>query len=112
MKEFLEGSGVFWYTSQRAICSACTTWQEYVHTAVDMFFSKEVLKKSCARGLKKGRKLDDTIPLCQPVIDAIIGEFILYSDSPLFLMFIDSVSIALIVNKTKKCKMGIIPQRN
>ena len=104
MKEFLEGSGGFWYTSQRAICSACTTWKQYVHTAVNVFFSKEVLKKSGDRGLKKRRKLDDTIPLCQPVIDAIIGKFILYSDSPLFLMFIDSVSIALIVNKTKNGK--------
>ena len=74
MKEFFQGSGVYWYSSQRSICSTCTKWEEYVNLAVDIFFSKEVLKMSCARGLKKGRKLDDTVPLCQAIVDAIIGE--------------------------------------
>ena len=76
MKEFFEGSGVYWYTSQRSICSSCTRWEEYVNMAVDVFFSKDILKKSCARGLKKGKKLEDTVPLCQPIVDAIIGKFI------------------------------------
>ena len=30
---------------------------------------------SCARGLNKGRKLKDTVPLCQPIFEAIIGKF-------------------------------------
>lgn len=74
MKEFLDGSGIFWYGSQRAICSACTKWEEYVNLVVDIFFPKEVLRVSCARGLNKGRKLKDTVPLCQPIVEAIIGK--------------------------------------
>ena len=46
-----------------------------MNTVVDVFFPKDVLKISCARGLKKGKKLEDTVPLCQPIVDAIIGMF-------------------------------------
>lgn len=77
MKEFFEGSGVYWYSSQRSICSACTKWEEYVNTVVDVSFSKEVLKMSFARGKKKGKKLENTVPLCQPIVDAIIGKYFL-----------------------------------
>ena len=77
MKEFFEGSGVYWYSSQRSICSACTKWEEYVNTVVDVFFSKEVLKMSFARGKKKEKKLENTVPLCQPIVDAIIGKYFL-----------------------------------
>ncbi|PFX28023.1 hypothetical protein AWC38_SpisGene7279 [Stylophora pistillata] len=75
MKEFLDWSGIFWYGSQRAICSACTKWEEYVNLVVDIFFPKEVLRVSCVRGLNKGRKLKDTVPLCQPIVEAIIGSY-------------------------------------
>ena len=75
MKEFFDGSGIYWYSSQRSICSACTKWEEFVNLAVDIFFSKEVLRISCARGLNKGRQLKDTVPLCQPIVEAIIGKF-------------------------------------
>lgn len=74
MKEFFDGSGIYWYSSQRSICSACTKWEEYVNLVVDIFFSKEVLRMSCARGLNKGRKLKETVPLCQPIVEAIIGK--------------------------------------
>ena len=57
VKEYFEGSAVYRYTNQRAVCSACTKWEEYVNTVVDVFFSKDKLKTSCARGLKKGKKL-------------------------------------------------------
>ena len=30
---------------------------------------------SRARGLNKGRKLKGTVPLCQPIVEAIIGKF-------------------------------------
>ena len=62
MKEFFDGSGIYWYSSQRSICSACTKWEEYVNLVVDIFFSKEVLQISCARGLNKGRKLRTLFP--------------------------------------------------
>ena len=75
MKEFFEGSGIYWYSSERSICSGCTKWEEYVNLVVDIFFSKKVLRISCARGLNKGRKLKDTVPLCQPIVEAIIGKF-------------------------------------
>jgi len=75
MKEFFDGSGIYWYSSQRSICSACTKWEEYVNLVVDIFFSKEVLRISCARGLNKGKKLKDTVPLNQPIVEAIIGKF-------------------------------------
>jgi len=75
MKEFFDGSGIYWYSSQRSMCSACTKWEEYVNLVVDIFFSKEVPRISCARGLNKGRKLKDTVPFCQPIVEAIIGKF-------------------------------------
>lgn len=49
--------------------------KRHVNLVVDIFFSKEVLRMSCARGLNKGRKLKDTVPLCQPIFEAIIGKF-------------------------------------
>ncbi|XP_068736338.1 uncharacterized protein [Montipora capricornis] len=67
MKEVFQGSGIYCYSSQR-----CAKWEEYVNLAVDIFFSKEVLRMSCARGLNKGRKLKDTVPLCQPIVEAIV----------------------------------------
>ena len=32
-------------------------------------------KMSCARGMKKEKKLEDTVPLCQPIEDAIVGKY-------------------------------------
>ena len=34
-----------------------------------------MLRISCARGLNKGKKLKDTVPLNQPIVEAIIGKF-------------------------------------
>ena len=33
------------------------------------------LKMSSARGMKKGKKLENTVPLCQPIEDAIVGKY-------------------------------------
>lgn len=33
------------------------------------------LKMSCARGMKKGKKLENAVPLCQPIEDAIVGKY-------------------------------------
>jgi len=48
MVELMEGSGVFWYSQQRAYCSALKNWSGYTNAAVDIFFSKEKLASSCA----------------------------------------------------------------
>ena len=72
-REFFDGTGIFWYESQRSIYSACTKWEECVNLAVDIFFSKKVLKISCARGLNKGRKLKETVPLCQPIVEVNVA---------------------------------------
>lgn len=94
MKEFFDGSGIYWYSSQRSIRSACTKWEEYVNLVVDIFFSKEVLRMSCSRGLNKGRKLKDTFTLCQPIVEAIIGKFtseILFFHIMLHFLFFECV---------------------
>lgn len=75
MKEFFEGSGVSWYSSHRSICSACTKWEEYVNTIIEIFFSKEVLQDVVCKRDEEGKKLEDTVPLCQPIEDAVVGKY-------------------------------------
>lgn len=36
---------------------------------IDLFFSKDVLKRD------EGKTLEDTVPLCQPIVDTIVGKY-------------------------------------
>ena len=56
----MEGTGVYWYPNQRAYCAACKNWAGYINAAIDIFFTKEILAVSCAKGNEKK--------------DALIGE--------------------------------------
>lgn len=71
----MEGSSVYWYAGQRAICSAASTWSEYLSMVVDMFFKKETLAKSCAKGQNRGKKKQETVALNQAIVEAIVGKF-------------------------------------
>jgi hypothetical protein len=79
MKEVVEGTNVFWYPSQRALCSTTSNWKDYANMAIDIFFDKVVLAISCARGQKKGKKRADTVALNTVVVDAIVGELYYYT---------------------------------
>lgn len=75
MVELMEGSGVFWYSQQRAYCSAIQNWSGYVNAAIDIFFSKEKLSMSCAKGIeKKSRTGAGHEPLNPLIVQAIIGK--------------------------------------
>ena len=64
MKEFFEGSGVSWYSSHRSICSACTKWEEYVNTIIDLFFSKNVPQDVVCKRDEEGKKIRER---CSPL---------------------------------------------
>ncbi|XP_058955637.2 uncharacterized protein [Pocillopora verrucosa] len=69
------GSSVFWYPHQRAYCSAFKSWSGYVNAVVDIFFTKETLAISSARGSeRKGKSGDANIPLTLLIIDALVGK--------------------------------------
>lgn len=69
------GSSVFWYPHQRAYCSAFKSWSGYVNAVVDIFFTKETLAISSARGSdRKGKSGDANIPLTPLIIDALVGK--------------------------------------
>jgi len=68
------GTNVFWYVRQKAVANSCQTWKEFVNTLIDIFFDKETLAKSCAKGLRKGLKRVETDQLCQTIINAIVGK--------------------------------------
>ncbi|XP_074606230.1 uncharacterized protein LOC141859286 [Acropora palmata] len=75
MVELMEGSGVFWYSQQRAYCSAIQNWSGYVNAAIDIFFSKEKLTMSCAKGIEKKSKTGaGHEPLNPVIVQAIIGK--------------------------------------
>ncbi|XP_044183281.1 uncharacterized protein LOC122963960 [Acropora millepora] len=75
MVEVMEGSGVFWYPHQRAYCSAFKSWSGYINAAVDIFFSKETIAISNAKGKdKKGKNGEAHKPLTPIIIDALIGK--------------------------------------
>lgn len=75
MVEVMEGSGVFWYSQQRAYCSSFQNWSGYVNAAVDIFFSKEKLSMSCAKGIEKKSKTGaGHQPLNPLIVQAIIGK--------------------------------------
>lgn len=75
MVELMEGSGVFWYSQQRAYCSSFQNWLGYVNAAVDVFFSKEKLSMSCAKGIEKKSKTGaGHQPLNPLIVQAIIGK--------------------------------------
>ena len=77
MVELMEGSGVFWYSQQRAYCSALKNWSGYTNATVDIFFSKEKLASSCAMGNEKKSKSGDSHqPLDPLIVHAIIGRCI------------------------------------
>jgi hypothetical protein len=54
---------VFWYSHQRAYCSAFKSWSAYINSAVDIFFDKEILSASCAKGIEKKRKAGLEVPI-------------------------------------------------
>ena len=76
MVEVMEGSGVYWYPHQRAYCSAFKAWAGYINAAIDIFFTKETLALSCAKGNeKKSRNGNGHQPLNPLVIEALIGRW-------------------------------------
>ena len=72
MVEVMEGSGVYWYSHQRAYCSAFKSWPGYINASIDMFFNKDTLAASCAMGNEK--KSNGHLPLNQVIIQALIGK--------------------------------------
>lgn len=79
MVEVMEGSGVFWYPHQRAYCSAFKSWPAYINAAIDIFFNKETLAVSNARGNERKTKNGDINKSLTPmIIDALIGKLICY----------------------------------
>ena len=73
MVELMDGSGVSWYTHQRAYCSAFRNWASYINAAVDIYFTKETLASCCA--LESENKSKSGHPPLNPVIiQALIGK--------------------------------------
>ena len=76
----MEGTGVYWYSHQRAYCSAFKSWQSYINAAIDMFFAKDTLSASCAMGNEKKSKTGaGHQPLNPVIIQALIGKLHMYS---------------------------------
>ena len=76
MIEVMEGAGVFWYSHQRAYCSAFKSWTAYINAAIDMFFTKETLASSCAMGNERKSKNGAGHQPLNPVItQSLIGKF-------------------------------------
>ena len=79
MVEVMEGSGVFWYPHQRAYCSAFKSWPAYINAAIDMFFSKDTLAISCAKGNeKKSKNSSNHQPLNTLIVQALVGTLKFY----------------------------------
>jgi hypothetical protein len=75
MIEVVEGSGVFWYSHQRAYCSAFKSWSAYINSAVDIFFDKEILSASCAKGIEKKSRTGSAHPPLTPlIIQTLVGK--------------------------------------
>ena len=73
--EVMEGLGVFWYPHQQAYCSVFKTWPGYINAAIDIFFIKETLAVSNAKGYDRKSKIGDIHkPLTPMIIDALIGK--------------------------------------
>ena len=72
MVEVMEGSGVYWYSHQRAYCLAFKSWPGYINASIDMFFNKDTLAACCAMGNEK--KSNGHQPLNQVIIQALIGK--------------------------------------
>ena len=87
MVELVEGSAVYWYSQQRAYCSAFKSWSGYVNAAIDIFFTKEKLSVSCAMGNEKRTKAAESRqPLNPLIVQAIIGRCMSrFSDHVMFL---------------------------
>ncbi|KAL9984663.1 hypothetical protein ACROYT_G006984 [Oculina patagonica] len=75
MVEVMEGSGVYWYPHQRAYCSAFKSWAGYVNAATNIFFSKETLAVSNAKGDdKRSKNGGGHQPLNPLIIQALVGK--------------------------------------
>ena len=74
----INGSGVYWYAYQKAYCSASRDYAEYVNAAVELFSSKEVLAKSCAKG-----KSNSFAPLNETAVNAIVGMYSMSEENTL-----------------------------
>lgn len=101
MVELVDGSTVYWYSQQRAYCSAFKNWSAYVNAAVDIFFSKDKLSSSCAMGNEKKSKTGDSHqPLNPLIVQAIIGRYILDTVSG-HCLFLNILSIVLPPRQSK-----------
>ena len=66
---------MFWYSQQRAYCSAIQNWSGYVNAAVGIFFCKEKLSMSRAKGIeKKSSTGAGHEPLNPLIVQAILGK--------------------------------------
>ena len=54
--EVMESTRVYWYSHQRAYCSAFKSWLSYINAAIDMLFAKDTLAVSCAMGNERKNK--------------------------------------------------------
>lgn len=71
---------MYWYSHQRAYCSAFKSWQSYINAAIDMFFAKDTLAASRAMGNEKKSKTGaGHQPLNPVIIQALIGKLHMYS---------------------------------
>ena len=78
MIEVTEGAGVFWYSHQRAYCSAFKSLTAYINKTIDMLFTKETLAASCAMGNEKSKNGAGNQPLNPLITQSLIGKFSLY----------------------------------
>lgn len=66
---------MYWYSQQRAYCSAFKSSQSYINAAIDMFFAKDTLAALCAMGNEKKSKTGAGHQRLNPVIiQALIGK--------------------------------------
>ena len=71
---------MYWYSHQRAYCSAFKSWQSYINAAINMFFAKDTLAASCAMGNERKSKTGaGHQPLNPVIIQALIGKLHMYS---------------------------------
>ena len=73
MIEVMKEAGIYWYSHQRAYCSAFK--QSYINAAIDKFFTKATLAASCAMGNEnKSKKGAGRHPLNPVILQALIGK--------------------------------------
>ncbi|KAJ7359010.1 hypothetical protein OS493_019917 [Desmophyllum pertusum] len=78
MIELVDGSTVYWYSQQRAYCSAFKNWSAYVNAAVDIFFSKDKLSSLVQWGMKRRARLVTATNLSIPLLfkQSLVGTYL------------------------------------